>query len=97
MKSAPSTSSHEPIIPHRQFIPIEHFEKTHVQNPEEDDIVVTRKSKRKRTAKSFGDDYIVYLVDDTPRTIEEVVRSEKGLQFIPLLMLTFGRKQYRVK
>ena len=57
-----------------------------MQNPKEDDIVVTQKSKRKRTAKSFGDDYIVYLVDDTPRTIEEVVRSEKGLQFIPLLM-----------
>ena len=34
-----------------------------MQNPKEDDIVVTQKSKRKRTAKSFGDDYIVYLVD----------------------------------
>ena len=34
-----------------------------MQNPEEDDTIVTRKSKRQRTAKSFGDDYIVYLVD----------------------------------
>ena len=42
-----------------------------MQNPEEDDTIVTRKSKRQRTAKSFGDDYIVYLVDDTPTTIEE--------------------------
>jgi hypothetical protein len=26
MKNAPSTSSHEPIIPHEQFILIEHIE-----------------------------------------------------------------------
>jgi hypothetical protein len=75
MKNTPSTSSHETIIPHEQFILIEHFEEPPVQNPEEDDIVVTQKSKRKRTVKSFGDDYIVYLVDDTPRTIEEAYSS----------------------
>jgi hypothetical protein len=75
MKNTPSTSSHETIIPHEQFILIEYFEETLVQNPEEDDIVVTRKSKREMTAKSFGDDYIVYLVDDTPRTIEEEYSS----------------------
>jgi hypothetical protein len=46
-----------------------------VHNPEEDDIVVTRKSKRQQTAKSFGDDYIVYLVNDIPRTIEEAYFS----------------------
>ena len=40
MKNAPSTSSHEPIIPHEQFIPIEHVEEPRVQNSE-DDIVVT--------------------------------------------------------
>ena len=49
MKNAPSTSSHEPIIPHEQFIPIEHSEEPHMHNPEEDDIVVTQKSKRQRT------------------------------------------------
>ena len=54
-----------------------------MQNPEEDDNIVTRKSKRQRTAKSFGDDYIMYLVDDTPTTIKEVYS---------LLMLTYGRK-----
>nr|ABB47331.1 retrotransposon protein, putative, Ty1-copia subclass [Oryza sativa Japonica Group] len=52
-------------------IPTKHKE----ENPEEDNIVATRKSKRQRTAKSFGDDYIVYLVDDTPRTIEEAYSS----------------------
>jgi hypothetical protein len=75
MKNTPSTSSHEIIIPHEQFILIEYFEEPPMQNPEEDDIVVTQKSKGKRTAKSFGNDYIVYLVDDTPRTIEEAYSS----------------------
>jgi hypothetical protein len=72
MKIASSTTSHESIIPHEHanFIPIEQIEEPLMQNPEEDDIVVTRKSKRQRVAKSFGDDYIVYLVDDTPTTIE---------------------------
>jgi hypothetical protein len=76
MKNAPSTSNHESIIPHEheQFIPVEHVEEPHVQNPE-DDIIVTRKSKGLRTAKSFGDNYIVYLVDDTPKTIEETYFS----------------------
>jgi hypothetical protein len=47
-----------------------------VQNPlEENDIVVTRKSKRQRVVKSFGDDYIVYLVDHTPTTIAEAFSS----------------------
>lgn len=75
MKNAPSTSNQEPIIPHEQFISIKHIEEPHVQKPEEDDTVVTRKSKRRMTAKSFSDDYIVYIVDDTPRTIEEVYSS----------------------
>ena len=28
-----------------------------------------RRSKRQRVAKSFGDDFIVYLVDDVPKTL----------------------------
>jgi hypothetical protein len=52
--------------PHEHFILVEHTEESHIHNPMEDDNVSTRKSKRPRTAKSFGDDYIVYLVDDTP-------------------------------
>jgi hypothetical protein len=75
MKNAPSITSHESIIFHEQFISIEHSEEPHVHSPKEDDIVVTRKSKRLRTAKSFGDDYIVYLMDDIPRTIEEAYSS----------------------
>nr|CAE02382.2 OSJNBb0080H08.8 [Oryza sativa Japonica Group] len=75
MKNTPSTSSLEPVLPHEHFAPIKHNEQTLEGNPEEDSIVDTRKSKRQRVAKSFGDDYIVYLVDDTPRTIEEAYSS----------------------
>ena len=46
-----------------------------MQNPEEDGTIVTRKSNRQRTTKSFGDDYIMYLMDDTPTTIEETYSS----------------------
>nr|ABF94664.1 retrotransposon protein, putative, Ty1-copia subclass [Oryza sativa Japonica Group] len=75
MKYTPSTSSKETVMPHEHFAPIEHNDETPEENPEEDNIVDTRKSKRQRVAKSFGDDYIVYLVDDTPRTIEEAYSS----------------------
>jgi hypothetical protein len=46
-----------------------------VQNPKEVNNEASRKSKRQGTAKSFGDDFIVYLVDDTPRTTEEAYSS----------------------
>jgi len=46
-----------------------------VDNSEEDNNETLRKSKRQRTAKSSGDDFIVYLVDDTPITIEEAYSS----------------------
>ena len=46
-----------------------------MENPKEDNKIVTRKSKKQRSAKSFGDDYIVYLVDDTPTTIEVAYSS----------------------
>jgi hypothetical protein len=89
MKNAPSTTSHEFVISyeHENFTSIEQIEEPHMQNHEEDDTIVTRKSKRQRTAKSFDDDYIVYLVDVTPTTI---------VRHISLLMLTYRRKQYGV-
>jgi hypothetical protein len=54
---------------------VEHTDESHIQNPVEDDNVTTRKSKRSRTTKSFGDDYIAYLVGDTPSTIEDAYSS----------------------
>ncbi|KAK1615903.1 hypothetical protein QYE76_021420, partial [Lolium multiflorum] len=50
---------------------IEHFE-----NPVEDDNEAPKRSKRQRTAKSFGHDFIVYLVDDTPTSISEAYASQ---------------------
>jgi hypothetical protein len=39
--------------------------------PEEDDTIVTQKNKRQMFTKFFGNDFIVYLVEDTPTTIRE--------------------------
>ena len=76
MKNTPSTSSHESILFPETHEPVTHADiETHVENPEEDDNEAPRRSKRQKTAKSFGDDFIVYLVDDTPRTIEEAYSS----------------------
>ena len=77
MKNAPSTTGHEFIIPleHENFTQIEQIKEPYMQNSEQDDTIVIRKSKRQRTVKSFGDDYIVYLMDDTPTTIEETYSS----------------------
>jgi hypothetical protein len=40
---------------------------------EEIDSEAPRRSKRSRTAKSFGDDFTIYFVDDTPKIIIEVL------------------------
>jgi hypothetical protein len=58
---------HEPVI--------QADVEVNVINPEKDNNIVTQKSKRRRVAKSFGDDYLIYLVDDTPKTIEEAYLS----------------------
>ena len=46
-----------------------------MENPEGDNNDAPRKSKRQRTVKSFGGDFIVYLMDNTPRTIKEAYSS----------------------
>ena len=80
MKNAPSTFSHEPIIPHEQFILIEHSEEPHMHNPMEDDIVVTRKSKRDNGLQSL-------LVMTTLCSLW-MMNQEPFKRHIPLLMLT---------
>jgi hypothetical protein len=42
---------------------------------EDNNIDAPRRSKRQRAEKSFGDDFIVYLVDDTPKTLTEAYAS----------------------
>ena len=85
MTDETSSSRQEFIEDDSSSEPIEHIEPTLVENPEEDNNDALKKSKRQRTVKSFGDDFIVYLMDDTPRTILK--------RHIHLLMLTIGRKQ----
>jgi hypothetical protein len=51
--------------------PVESFEQT----LEKDDNEVPVRNKRQMIAKSFGDDFIVYLVDDTPTSIIEAYAS----------------------
>ena len=53
----------------------EYFEQSHEEVLEKDNNEVPRRNKRQRIAKSFGDDFIVYLVDDTPKTIAEAYAS----------------------
>jgi hypothetical protein len=50
---------------------VEPFERT----LEKDNNEVPMRKKRQRIAKSFGDDFIVYLVDDTPTSIIEAYAS----------------------
>jgi hypothetical protein len=50
-------------------------EPTFIEHPEEDRDEAPRRSKRQRTEKSFGDDFLIYLVDDTPETIAEAYSS----------------------
>ena len=63
----PSMSSQELVTISELTIPMEHHD-----NPFEDDNETPKRSKRQRTAKSFGDDFIVYLIDDTPSSISEL-------------------------
>ena len=75
LKNAPNIFSYESINSHEQFILIEQTEEPHVHHPEKDDNTITRKIKRHRKIKYFGDDYIVYLMDDIPTTIIEAFSS----------------------
>jgi hypothetical protein len=66
----PSSSRQELVKIPKPTIPIEHSKK-----PVENDDEAPKRSKRQRTAKSFGEDFIVYLVDDTPSSISEAYAS----------------------
>jgi hypothetical protein len=58
--------------------PSENFDYAkHTPEPihEEIDSEDPKRSKRPRTTKSFNDDFTVYLMDDTPKTITEVCAS----------------------
>jgi hypothetical protein len=70
--NTPSMSSHDYISIPESHEPVIHADdKTFEEISEEDNYIVARKSKRRRVAKSFGEDCIIYLVEDTPTTIAE--------------------------
>jgi hypothetical protein len=71
--------------------PSENFDHAkHTSEPihEEIDSEAPRRSKRSRSTKSFGDDFAVYLMDDTPKTITEALH---------LLMWMIGKKRSIVR
>jgi hypothetical protein len=53
----------------------DHAEHTPESIHQEIDSEAPRRSKRPRTTKSFGDDFTVYLMDDTPKIIAEAFVS----------------------
>ena len=55
--------------------PIESFEQPLEEVHEKDDNEVPVRNKRRRVAKSFDNDFIVYLVDDTSTSIIEAYAS----------------------
>jgi hypothetical protein len=48
---------------------------TDIEQVIKQDIDAPRRSKRQRIEKSFGDDFIIYLVDDLPKTLLEAYAS----------------------
>jgi hypothetical protein len=69
---------HENVIEDTTPEPFENFvhaEQTLEPFHEEIDDEAPRRSKRQKNAKAFGDDFIVYLMDDTLRTISEAFSS----------------------
>jgi hypothetical protein len=66
------------VIADTTLKPFENFDHAeHTPEPihEEIDSEAPRRSKRPRTAKSFGVDFTVYLIDDTPKIIAEAFAS----------------------
>jgi hypothetical protein len=88
MREEASTTSSDLSVNKEPTVLIEHNEHTYEENPKEDDNKALRRSKRQRTTKSFGDNFVMYLVDDTPRVTEEAYSSPDAAT---------GRKQYKVR
>jgi hypothetical protein len=88
--NTPDMSSHDSIFVPESHKPVIHAgDKTQGEIPEENNNTITRKSKIHRVVKSFGEDFIIYLVDDTPTIIVEA--------YNPLLTLTYGWKRCKVR
>jgi hypothetical protein len=60
---------------HKPYENFDHAEHTPEPIHEEIDSEAPRRSKRPRTVKSFGDDFTIYLMDDTPKIIVKAFAS----------------------
>ena len=78
--NVPSTSSEGAPHATDTFVPVEYTEQPTTESLKEENDGVARKSKRPRIAKSFGDDFAIYLVDDTPTTIKEAFLSHPDVK-----------------
>ena len=75
MRDMQRTSTQESKETPEHAIPMEYYEQTHYENHVEDDEEALGEGKRKRIANSFGDDFLVYLMDDTSTSISESYAS----------------------
>jgi hypothetical protein len=75
MKDMRSNAKFSTEIAPDNTIPIESPVESFEQTLEKDDNEVSMRNKKQRIAKFFGDDFIVYLVDDTPTSIIEAYAS----------------------
>jgi hypothetical protein len=71
MRDDTNSSREESVEKDDSTKPMELNEPTLIEHLEEDNDEAPRRSKRKSTEKYFGDDFILYLMDDTPKTIAE--------------------------
>jgi hypothetical protein len=71
--------------------PVESFEQSPEEVLEENDNEVPVRNKRRRIAKSFGDDFTVYLVDDTPTSITEAYASPDADDWKKLFVVRWTR------
>ena len=77
-----------------EIIPESSTSNDHSEQPletvlEKDDNEAPKRSKRQRIEKSFGDDFIVYLVDNTPTSIAEAYASpDSGTALLKYLWLS---------
>ena len=51
------------------------------QDQNEDSEVEPRSSKKGKIEKSFGQDFLIYMLEGEPQTYKEVVNSTKGLMW----------------
>jgi hypothetical protein len=72
MRDVTSSSRQESVEKDDSTKSMELNEPTFIEHPEEENDEAPRRSKRQRTEKSFGDDFIM---DDTPKTIAEAYSS----------------------